>query len=347
MTPSAHRVRAVRVTGAAAIFDTRPDGTIYVRSPRTLARYPDKITTQLEYWAATAPDRTFLGRRGPDGEWQRITYAQALARVRSIAQSLINRGLSRERPIAILSGNSIEHALLALGAMYAGVLYAPIAPAYSLAVKTFGTLEKILATLQPAMIFADHGRRFEPALRNMPLSCTEVVVAESAADGILSTPFTELENTSVNSAVDDSHARVTPDTVAKILFTSGSTGSPKGVINTQRMLSSNQEIIRSSMQFLADESPVLCDWLPWNHTFGGNHNFGIALYNGGTLYIDDGRPTPTGFDAPRVTSVKSQPARTSTCPKASKCWWTACAPMPNFAESSSAKCRFSSMPPQD
>ncbi len=282
MTSSAHRVRAVRVSDAAAIFDHRPDGTVYVRSPRPLASYPEKITERLEHWAVCAPDRTFLARRGPDGEWQRVTYSQALARVRAIAQSLIDRELSPERPIAILSGNSIEHALLALAAMYTGVLYAPIAPAYSLAVKTFGTLEKICAALQPAMIFADDGHRFEPALRSISRT---------------STPFAELENTTPTSAVDEAHARVTPDTIAKILFTSGSTGAPKGVINTQRMLCSNQEIIRSSMQFLADEPPVLCDWLPWNHTFGGNHNFGIALYNGGTLYIDDGRPTAAGFDA--------------------------------------------------
>jgi len=282
MTLSAHRVRAVRVTDAAAIFDHRPDGTVYVRSPRPLASYPEKITERLEHWASVAPDRTFLARRGPDGEWRRVTYSQALARVRAIAQSLIDRGLSAERPIAILSGNSIEHALLALAAMYTGILYAPIAPAYSLAVKTFGTLEKICAAFKPAMIFADDGHRFEKALRHISLA---------------STPFAELENTPPTSAVDEAHARVTADTIAKILFTSGSTGSPKGVINTQRMLCSNQEIIRSSMQFLADEPPVLCDWLPWNHTFGGNHNFGIALYNGGTLYIDDGRPTAAGFDA--------------------------------------------------
>lgn len=279
----------MRVTDAAAVFDHRPDGTVYVRSPRLLAGYPEKITERLEHWASTAPDRTFLARRGTDGEWQRVTYSQTLARVRAIAQSLIDRGLSAEHPIAILSGNSIEHALLALAAMYTGVLYAPIAPAYSLAVKTFGTLEKICSALQPGLVFAEDGHRFEPALRNIPLAGAEVV-------GI-ATSFAELESATPTSAVDEAHARVTPDTIAKILFTSGSTGAPKGVMNTQRMLCSNQEMIRSSMQFLADEPPVLCDWLPWNHTFGGNHNFGIALYNGGTLYIDDGRPTAAGFDA--------------------------------------------------
>ena len=293
----ATKVRPTKVNEAAALFDHRPDGTIYVRSPRQLPNYPDKITERLEHWAATAPDRTFLARRGADGEWQRVTYAQTLARTRAIAQALIDRGLSFERPIAILSGNSIEHALLALAAMYTGVLYAPIAPAYALAVKSFGTLGKVWKTLNPALVFASDGQRFEQALRAMPLDGVEVVVAESAPESLLCTRFAELENTPVTSAADEAHARVTPDTVAKLLFTSGSTGTPKGVITTQRMLCSNQEMILSCMQFLGDEPPVLCDWLPWNHTFGGSHNFGIALYNGGSLYMDDGRPTASGFEA--------------------------------------------------
>ncbi len=281
----ASKVRAVRVSAAAALFDTRPDGTVYVRSPHALASYPDKITERLEHWAAQAPERTFLARRGADGEWQRVTYSQALARVRSIAQSLIDRGLSYERPVAILSGNSIEHALLALGSMYAGVLYASIAPSYSLAVKSFTTLENIWKTFRPALVFAGEDARFDRALAAMPPGATEILRR-----------FADLEAHPPSSAVDEAHARVTPDTVAKVLFTSGSTGSPKGVITTQRMLCSNQEMIRSCVQFLADEPPVLCDWLPWNHTFGGSHNFGIVLYNGGTLYMDDGRPTATGFD---------------------------------------------------
>ena len=297
MPRALNKLRAVRVNSASAIFDRRPDGTIYVRSPRPLGAFPTRITERLEYWAANAPGRTFLARRGADGEWQRVTYAQALARTRAIAQSLLDRGLSFERPVAILSGNSLEHALLALGAMYVGVLYAPIAPAYSLSVGAFGTLGNIWNSFRPALVFAGEGYRFERALRAMPLDGIEVVVAESVPDGLPFTSFADLENVSVTSVVDEAHAQVTPDTVAKILFTSGSTGSPKGVLTTQRMLCSNQEMIRSCMEFLADEPPVLCDWLPWNHTFGGSHNFGIALYNGGRLYIDDGRPTAAGFEA--------------------------------------------------
>ncbi|HEY4085187.1 MAG TPA: feruloyl-CoA synthase, partial [Bryobacteraceae bacterium] len=213
--------------------------------------------------------------------------AETRRRARAIAQSMIDRGLSFERPIAILSGNSLEHGLLALGAMYAGVMYAPIAPAYSLAVQQFDTLRYLWESFRPALVFADDRARFQRALSAMPLDGVEVVDSES---------FAALKSSETTAAVDAAHARVTPDTVAKILFTSGSTGRPKGVITTQRMLCSNQEMIRASMQFLADEPPVLCDWLPWNHTFGGSHNFGIALYNGGSLYIDDGRPTAQGFD---------------------------------------------------
>lgn len=289
------RTRPVRVLGAEAIFTDRPDGSICVRSPRELPAYPAKITERLEYWAAHAPDRTFLARRGPDGEWIHVTYSQALARTRAIAQALLDRGLSYERPVAILSGNGIEHAMLALGAMYSGVLYTPIAPAYSLAVNTFGTLANLWQSFRPALVFASEGARFEKALSAMDRDGVELVVAESAPGSLPFTRFEDLENTPVTAAVDEAHARVEPDTVAKILFTSGSTGKPKGVINTQRMLCANQEMMRTFMGFLADEPPVLCDWLPWNHTFGGNHNFGIALYNGGSLYMDDGRPT-AAFD---------------------------------------------------
>ena len=287
------RIRAVRVTDAAAIFDHRPDGTVYVRSPRPLGSYPPRITDRLEHWAALFPDRTFLARRAANGEWQHVTYSQTLTRVRAIAQSLIDRGLSSDCPVAVLSGNSIEHALLALAAMFAGVVYAPIAPSYSLAVNNFTTLEMIWRSFRPGLVFADDRQQFERALRAMPLASHS-----TGRDGTaIVTQLSELESTTPTSAVDEAHARVTPDTAAKILFTSGSTGLPKGVITPQRMLCSNQEMIRSSMQFLADEPPVLCDWLPWNHTFGGSHNFGIALYNGGSLYIDDGRPTANGFEA--------------------------------------------------
>ena len=215
-----------------------------------------------------------------------------LAAVRRVAQALLDRKLSAERPLVILSGNSLEHALLALAAMHAGVLYAPLAPAYSLQAREYGTLRHILSHLEPGLVFAAEGASFERALDAVLPSGTEIVVSSSAPEGWRATSFAELAATPPTAAVDDAHARVGPETIAKILYTSGSTGRPKGVVNTQRMLCSNQEMLRTVLPFLAEEPPVLCDWLPWNHTAGGNHNFGLVLWNGGTLYIDEGRPLP-------------------------------------------------------
>jgi len=282
------RVRQVRIAAAETILDRRENGVIYACHPKPLAPWAPKITERLEHWAEHAGHRTFLAERGENGEWQRLSYADTLARVRSVAQALLDRGLSQDRPVAILSGNSIEHALMALGAMYAGVLYAPIAPAYSLAAKDHTTLRYLWKQFQPGLVFAAEGPAFERAIDAVATGAEEIVTNES---------FPDLLATRPTGAVDDAHAKVTPDTIAKILFTSGSTGHPKGVINTQRMLCSNQEMLQSIMQFLTEEPPVLCDWLPWNHTFGGNHNFGIALYNGGTLYIDEGKPAGKAFAA--------------------------------------------------
>jgi feruloyl-CoA synthase len=287
-------VRKVNVLGAEAVFDRRPDGTLYVRSPRPLGPYPEKLTERLEHWAAQAPDRIFLAQRDAARAWRRITYAETLQRVRAIAQALLDRHLNADTPVAILSGNSIEHALLGLACMYTGVLYAPISPSYALASTELTTLRNLWQRLEPALVFAADGVAFERPLAGVIGSRTEVVTL-SRASSMRTTPFEELTSAPPTSAVDEAHARVTADTIAKILFTSGSTGKPKGVVTTQRMLCSNQEMLRTAMAFLAEQPPVLCDWLPWNHTFGGSHNFGIALYNGGALYIDDGKPTPSGF----------------------------------------------------
>ena len=277
-------------------MDRRADGTVYVRSPHALGPYAAKITERLEHWAAHAPDRIFLAERDAGGEWRRVSYADALARVRRIAQALLDRGLSVERPIAILSGNSIEHALLALAAMYVGVPYAPIAPAYSLIAREYGTLRYLVESLRPGLVYAADGGAFANALRAVAREGVEIVATYGTERTLESTAFAELESHPPTAAVDAAHAAVGPDTVAKVLFTSGSTGRPKGVITTQRMLCANQEQLRSVLAFLAEEPPVLCDWLPWNHVFGGSHNFGIVLYNGGTMYIDEGKPTPAAFD---------------------------------------------------
>jgi feruloyl-CoA synthase len=274
----------------------RAGGALYLKSRQALGPYPRRLTERLEHWAREASDRVFLAQRFEGGQWRTLSYAETLAAVRRVGQALLDRGLSAERPVLILSGNGIEHALLALAAMHVGVLYVPVAPAYSLQARDYALLGQVVESVRPALVFAADGAAYANALRATLPPRAELVVSTSAPEGIAATPFAALEQTAARGAVDEAHGRVGPDTVAKVLFTSGSTGVPRGVLNTQRMLCANQEMLRSVLQFLADEPPVLCDWLPWNHTAGGNHNFGLVLYNGGSLYIDEGRPLPGAFE---------------------------------------------------
>jgi feruloyl-CoA synthase len=286
----------VSVARADTAFRRGSEGVVYLRARQRLAAYPDRLTERLTYWADLAPARPFLAQRTASGTWRHVTYAETLGAVRRVGQALLDRRLSPERPLAILSGNGIEHALLALAATYVGMPYAPLAPAYSLQTRDYAILGRILGRIDPALVFAAEGAAYEAALLKTLPAGTEVVFSSSAPERFPATPFAALLETPATTAVEDAHARVGPDTVVKILFTSGSTGRPKGVINTHRMLCSNQEMLRSVMPFLAEEPPVLCDWLPWNHTAGGNHNFGIVLWNGGTFYIDEGRPLPGAFE---------------------------------------------------
>ena len=294
-TTAARRIRPVRIAPADLDVRRTGDGVVYMRSKRPLGPHDVRLTDSLERSAADAPDRTFLAERAADGEWRHLTYAQALAGVRSLAQALLDRQLSVARPLLILSGNSIDHGLLALAAMYVGVPYAPIAPAYSLQARDFTSLRQVFDRMRPGLVFAADGARFERALTSVLPPDVELAVSTSAPAMLRATAFASLAATAPTPAVDAARDAVGPDTIAKVLFTSGSTGRPKGVINTQRMLCSNQEMLRSVLLFLTDAPPVLCDWSPWNHTAGGNHNFGLVLYNGGTLYIDDGKPTPAQF----------------------------------------------------
>ena len=287
------RYRAVSMGGSlSARFTPRADGTTLVVSSEPLGAYPPRLTDRLLHWAAVAPDRTLVAKRRNGGDWRRISYAEALTSARSIAQALLDHGLSVERPVAILSDNDIEHLLLALGAMLASVPYAPISAAYSLLSRDYGKLRHILGMLTPGLVFASNGAAYGQAIAATVPAETPVVLAAGAIEGRDTLTFDALLATVPSDAVDRAHAQVGPDTIAKFLFTSGSTKLPKGVINTQRMLCSNQQMILQCFPHLGEEPPVLVDWLPWNHTFGGNHNIGITLYNGGTLYVDEGKPTP-------------------------------------------------------
>jgi len=290
-------LRAVKLGPADVVVDRRTDGIILMRSPHPLPPYPRMLTERLMHWAKVAPDRIFLAQRDAAGAWRSMSYAQTLAAVRALAAALLERGLNTERPIAILSGNDIEHALIALAAMHVGIPYAPVSVPYSLLSQDFGKLKTIVATLTPGLVFAANGTAFARAIAAAMPDGVEVVVTANPPDDRKATLFSALAGASPTPAVDAAHAKVGPDTIAKFLFTSGSTGQPKGVINTQRMLCANQAMIRSGFAFFADEPPVLVDWPPWNHTFGGNHDFGLVLDNGGSLYIDEGRPLPGAIEA--------------------------------------------------
>ena len=282
---SAARYRALPLGGSlAAHFAQHADGTTVVTSTEPLQPFPERLTDRLLHWAAAMPDHTLVAKRQQGVDWVRVSYAQALHSARCIAQALIDRGTSADRPVAILSDNDTEHLLLALGAMLAGMPYAPISAAYSTLSQDHGKLRHILGLLTPGLVFASSASAYANAIT--------AVVPAGHIEGRATLRFDDLLATVPTPQIDAAHARVGPDSIAKFLFTSGSTQMPKGVINTQRMLCSNQQMILQCFPSLGVSPPVLVDWLPWNHTFGGNHNVGLTIYNGGTLYIDDGKPTP-------------------------------------------------------
>ncbi len=289
------RLRPVHMGSMSVDSERRADGTLLLRARGDLPAYPRTIVDRLRHWAEAAPDRIFLADRGLDGAWRTVTYRETLDRVRALAQALLAYDLSAERPIAILSGNSLEHGLLALAAMTIGVPIAPVSPAYSQVSKDHAKLRHIFDLVTPGMVFVAEGAPFAAALGAVVKPGMTLVSVRDFAGGFDTVDFADLLATAPTDAVEAADVRVGPDTIAKFLFTSGSTGMPKAVINTQRMLCCNQVMISGALAFLGDEPPVLLDWLPWNHTAGGNHNFGIALFNGGSFYVDDGAPTSAGI----------------------------------------------------
>jgi feruloyl-CoA synthase len=280
----------------AIVAERRGDGSTIVRSTAILKPAARCVGDWLEHWARIAPDHIFLGERAGEAPWTKVTYREALRQVRSVAAWILAQGLSAERPVAVLSDNSVDHALLALGAMHAGVPVAAISPAYSLMSKDFDKLKGMINLLQPGAIYVSGTKPFAPALAAIRPLHDAKIISRSAGDDAIA--FRDVASTPETPDVARAFAAVTPDTIAKFLFTSGSTGTPKAVINTQRMLTSSQQAKAQTWTFLDDsgEGLTILDWLPWSHTFGANHNFNLVLRNGGTLYIDGGKPAPGLFN---------------------------------------------------
>ena len=293
---AAHPLRNISFGDPAVSIERRGDGTIYLRPKTALADYPARITDRLHHWANATPDRVFMAERASDGGWRKLTFADLLTASRHIASALLDRGLSAEKPVMILSGNSIDHALVAFGALYAGIPFCPVSSAYSLVSKDYGKLSYVIKLLTPGLIFADDAVRFGAALAaNVPAG-VEIAASTGTLPAHDVTKLSDLLKTPLHAKLDAVHDAISRDTIAKFLLTSGSTGNPKAVVNTQRMICANQVMIRETLAFLKDEPPVIVDWLPWNHTFGGNHNIGLTLYNGGSMYLDQGKPMPGGIE---------------------------------------------------
>jgi len=306
-------LRAVAI-GKPGVSVRRDGDTLYLQATEALAPYPQRLMERLRHWARVAPERTFVARRDGTGPWQCITYAKMLEHARGLGAWLLEQNLGPERPLVILSGNDLEHVLLATAALYVGVPYCPVSPAYSVVSKDHGKLRHIVATLQPGLVYAAD-TSYQAAINAAIPPAVPVILGQGQLSDRPNLAFAELGHASDPARADAAFEALTPGHIAKFLFTSGSTRLPKGVITTQGMLCANQQMLLQTFPTFAQEPPVLVDWLPWNHTFGGSHNVGIVLYNGGTLYIDEGKPTPQGFEQTLANLREISPTAYLTVPK--------------------------------
>jgi feruloyl-CoA synthase len=290
------------------------DGSELFRNRTPLGDYPVRMTDRLERWAAERPTQTFVAERSGAG-WREIDYARTLVAVRALAQAFVDRGVSADRGVCVLSENGIDHALVGLAAQYAGVPYAPISPSYSLVATDYAKLRDVVSNFGPGLVYVDDGLRYADGIAAaVPPDVPLVVSREPGvrADAVL---FGDLLATDPGPTLDRAHAAVNAETIAKVLYTSGTTGAPKGVTCTQRMLCSNSQMFGRMFPFVETDPPVVLDWLPWNHTFGGNSNFGAVLYYGGSLYVNDGKPTAALAERTRQNLHEIEPVIYFDVPK--------------------------------
>ncbi|WP_414873002.1 MULTISPECIES: feruloyl-CoA synthase [unclassified Pseudomonas] len=301
--------------GRAAVEVTEQQGALHMRSLEPLAEYPPRLLDRLVHWARVRPEQTFIAARQADGNWRRVSYAQMLDSVRAIAQSLLSYGLSADKPLVLLSGNDIEHLQIAFGALYAGIPYCPVSPAYSLLSQDFAKLRHVCDLLQPGLVFVSDAAAYQRAIDAVLPAQTPLITVGGQVAGRHQVSISSLLEQPGGAEADAAFASTGPDSIAKFLFTSGSTKLPKAVITTQRMLCANQQMLLQTFPVFGEEPPVLVDWLPWNHTFGGSHNVGIVLYNGGSFYLDDGKPTAQGFAQTLRNLKEVSPTAYLTVPK--------------------------------
>jgi feruloyl-CoA synthase len=276
--------------------ERRPDGSTLIRPQDRLGDYPTRMGDVFLEQAKSIPDRLFMASRASSGNWRKITYGEMGRLVRAIGQAVLDRKLGADRPVLIVAENGVDHALMAIGCLIVGVPFAPVSAAYARPGQGFTKLNYIIDLVRPGLIFVDNWPRYSGAREALDRAKAEIAVAGELPAGANVTSFANLTTTAPTPAVDAAARGIGPDTIAKILFTSGSTDMPKGVVNTHRMLCSNQAMIAFQWPFLRHEPPVLCDWLPWSHTFAGNHNFHLIPWHGGTYYVDDGKPAPGLID---------------------------------------------------